>query len=522
MTVSTLLKKAYEITPNKVFIKENKNFITYSEMYAYVKKISKYLNELEIKKGSRVAIYSNKHINQVTAVLSILSTDYIMVPISNLLKLEQVEYILNDCDIKCIITDDAKIQVLEDINYFGKIISMDKSENTISFPEIIEKYGDSESKFNISSNNNAAIIYSSGSTGFPKGIVASHKNLFDGARTISSYLELDKNDIISGILSFNFDYGLNQIYCTLYKTATLALHNYLLPNNFYTHLINDKVTILPLMPVFLSRIFDEKMIKKLNKGSLSNVRLICSSGGKVTSVMIKNIKNNFINSSFYSMYGLTEAFRSSFLSPEQIDARPTSIGKAIPDVELYVIDEEGNECNPNEIGELIHRGGCVGKGYWNRPEDTKERFKSIRILEKVIDLEGQLVDEIVVCSGDYVYKDEEGYIYFISRKDEMIKSSGYRISPYEIENSVYTHVEDIKECAIFSIEDEDIGQKIVMAYTSDLILENSDIQLELKKYLPNYMIPTVIYKLDKMPVTSANQGKINKKVIKQTFLNSLG
>ena len=232
----------------------------------------------------------------------------------------------------------------------------------------------------ISSNSNAAIIYSSGSTGLPKGIVSSHKNLSDGARIVSSYLKLNNSDIISGALSFNFDYGLNQIYCTLFKNATLALHNYFFPGDFFKHLLDDKITVLPLMPVFLTRIFDKKMNESVNNTLPNNVRLICSSGGKITSEMLENINIFFPDSLFYSMYGLTEAFRSTYLEPLQIKVRPTSIGRPIPDVELYVINDSGYECKPYEVGELIHRGGCVGKGYWNRVEETKKRFKSISIL----------------------------------------------------------------------------------------------------------------------------------------------
>ncbi len=190
------------------------------------------------------------------------------------------------------------------------------------------------------------------------------------------------------------------------------------------------------MPVNISQMFDEDLHRIPSAELFANVKTITSSGGNVTAKMIKDCKNTFQNADFYSMHGLTEAFRSTYLDPSQVQIRPDSIGKAIPDVELYVINEEGKECGVREVGELIHRGGYIYRGFWNAPEQNAERFKSVQILKDVINLEGQLTDELVVATGDYVYKDEEGYFYFVSRQDDMIKTRGFRVSPYEIESVV--------------------------------------------------------------------------------------
>jgi acyl-coenzyme A synthetase/AMP-(fatty) acid ligase len=215
---------------------------------------------------------------------------------------------------------------------------------------------------------------------------------------------------------------------------------------------------------------------------------------------------------------LTEAFRSTYLEPSQLKIRPESIGKAIPDVEIYIVNEDGEECKPREIGELIHRGGYIYKGYWNAKEDTDKFYKSIKVLEKVVDLEGDLTDEIVVCSGDYVYKDEEGYIYFVSRKDDMIKSCGFRISPYEIERVALENIATIKECAVFSIENEKIEEEIVLVYSSLKEIGKNEILFELKKHLPSHMIPSTIVYKQKLPLTSPSSGKIDKEVLKKEVL----
>jgi len=348
--------------------------------------------------------------------------------------------------------------------------------------------------------------------------VIDHRAFIDGARIDSKYLDIRKDDIISGILSFNLDYGLNQIFVTLYKKATLSIHKFVLPSDFFSHLINDKITVLPLMPIHITQMFDEDPHRIPQPEHFRNLRIITSSGGNITPLMIKNITAHFPDAKFYSMHGLTEAFRSAYLDPRQIHIRPNSIGKAIPDVELYIINEAGEACKPREIGELIHRGACIYKGYWNAREETAQRFKSIAILDKVIEPEGQLNDEIVIASGDYVYADEEGYIYFVSRKDDMIKTQGYRVSPHEIESVVYDNIPEITECAVFSIPNAEIEEEIVMVYGAKSELARNEILFELKKHLPNYMLPGEIVYKKSMPLKSLHEKQVDKKMLRKEFL----
>lgn len=516
--IRTLIEKANKKSPSKVAIIDGDKKYTYEELFTKINQVAHYLSELELKKGSRIGIYSHKNASQVIAILSILSTDYIFVPISRLLKPEQVEYIIKDCGIECIITDKTKLKSIDEVNFEGTIITYEQTERELVSFEEIYKCCTKKYECNIGGHTNAAITYSFGSSGYPKGIVITHRSLIDSARVAVDYLDIQKDDVISGVLPFILDYGINQIASTFYKRATLAIHRMLLPADFFSHVLNDGVTIIPLMPFHITQMFDDQSARIPNPKLLANVRKITASGEKVTNKMISDITNTFTSAQFYSMHGLTEAFRCTYLEPEQLKIRPQSIGKAIPDVEIYVINEAGIECKPREIGQLVHRGGYIYKGYWNSKEETEKVFKSVRILEKVVDLEGDLLDEVVVCNGDYVYKDEEGYLYYVSRKDDMIKSHGFRISPYEIETVVNNNLPLVKECAVFSVEDEKVEEAIVLAYSSNKEIPKNEILFELKKHLPNHMIPSTIMYKENLPKTSPSQGKIDKELLKKEVL----
>ncbi len=513
--IRNLLEHAGSSHSEKVALIHEQRTICFGELLKRVNQIAHYLSELDYPPGSRIGIYSDKSIEQVIAILALLSTEYIFVPITSVLKPEQVDYIVQDAGIRCIITDVNRLERIRQTNFEGKVITYASAEKEIPSFEEIYKYYNEDFEVRIKSFHNAVITYSFAASGLPKGIVITHRNLIDGARVVDQYLGLREEDIFSGVLSFNLDYGLNQIFCMLYKRATLAIHKMLLPSDFFNHLIRDAVTVLPVMPIHITQMFDEEPHRLPTPGQLAGVRVITSSGGKLTSKMLEMVERYFPQADFYSMHGLTEAFRSAYLDPAQIRIRPTSIGKAIPDVEVFIINEQGEACAPREVGELIHRGACIYKGYWNSPEDTAMRFKSIRILEKVIDLEGELTDEIVVASGDYVYRDEEDYIYFHSRRDDMIKTSGYRVSPSEIERVVYDNIEAVQSCAVFGVENEMIEEEIALVYSAAAEIPRNELLFELKKHLPSHMVPTIILYKKSIPL---HYGKINKAALREELM----
>ena len=517
-SVRNLVEIGNKLSPEKIAVVDKNESLTYAEIFHKVNQVAQYLNTLGLKKGSRIGIYSNKSSQKVVAILAVMSTNYVFVPITKLLKAEQLEYITKDCDIKCMITDEKKLTTVKESGFEGHLISIDKADDDIvTFSEIYKCYT-GEHECEIKGHATAAITYSFASSGFPKGVVISQKNFIDGARVVSKYLKLQEDDVFSGLLSFSFDYGLNQIFSALYKRATFVVHNFITPNEFFTHLIKNKITVLALMPIHITNMFDEDEHRLPSPEQLKSIRIITSSGGNVTDKMMKNIEKFYTQASFFSMIGHIEAFRSAYLEPSQIKIRPNSIGKAIPDVELYVINQEGYECKPREVGELIHRGAGIYKGFWGSKVDTDNSFKSIQILKNVLDLENGLVDEIVVATGDFVYKDEEGYLYFVSRQDDMIKTSGYRISPVEIENVVNDNFSSVTECAVFGVDNEAIEEEIALVYSGKGEIPKNELIFELKKHLPSYMIPTIIIYKQNMPMQQNDRAMIDKKALKDEVI----
>jgi len=516
-SIRTLLESAVMESADQTALVENEKSLSYAELYKKVNQVANYFSQIDLPNGARIGIYSNKSTEQIIAILALLSTKYVIVPITRFLKPEQVEYIVKDCDIQCIITDKSKIDAVERMDFEGRVVTFEPiRDELVSFVDIYKCFN-SIYDSDINSQDNAIVTYSFGSDGSQKGIIISHRNLVDSARIVSSYLGLESSDVISGVLTFNLDYGLNQIFCSIYAKATLAVHKFILPSDFFTHLIRDKVTVLAIMPVHISKMFDEDIHKLPIASQLDSVRIITSSGGNITQRMVTQLDGYFDRAQFYSMHGLTEAFRSTYLDPAQIHHRPTSIGKPIPEVEIYIVDERGKECAEGEVGELIHRGACIYKGYWNSSEETEKRFKSISILEKVIDLDSSQLNEIVVSSGDLVYRDSEGYIYLVDRVDDMIKTDGYRVSPKEIEEIVYRNFPQIEQCVVFGVEDAQIEERIVLLYTAEQKIPQNELLFELKKHLAVYMVPSIIEHRDTLLTKATHHGEIDRKLIQSTF-----
>ena len=351
----------------------------------------------------------------------------------------------------------------------------------------------------------AAILYTSGSTGRPKGVVLSHRNLVVGAESVSSYLENTADDVILAALPLSFDAGLSQITTAFAVGAHVVLVNYLLPGDVPKLCARHGVTGLTCVPPLWLQLTSVEWSAE----ATARMRYLANTGGRMPRHTLDRLREIFPSAQPYLMYGLTEAFRSTYLDPAQVERRPDSIGKAIPNAEILVVRSDGTLAQPGEEGELVHRGPLVALGYWNDPERTVQRFRP---------LPGARPEwrqpELAVWSGDTVIADAEGFLYFVGRDDEMIKTSGYRVSPTEVEEAAYA-TGLVGDVVALGLEDAALGQRIVLVATSagPGPLDAGVLLSELRRTLPRFMVPGEVREMDVLP--RSPNGKFDRVLLRK-------
>jgi amino acid adenylation domain-containing protein len=511
-TIPAQFEQTLSAAPDKDAIFSRSESLTFRQLHAEAAAAAQALASLGVLPGDRVGICMQKTLDQVVAILGVLWANAILVPIHPVHRADQIGHVVDNCDMKLLITDAARIEELRDAAHGRILIGRGPAEQEIaSLEELRWEYQGSEPFFRGQEDDTAAIIYSSGSTGRPKGIVISHRNLADGARIVASYLGTKPTDRIAGVLTLNFDHGLNQLWQTLYVGASLYLHDLIFPRDLFRMLAAQRITALPVMPVIISRMFDPRLPGPEEDLDFLALRYLSTTGGTVTARMLDQLQRTFPGADIVLMYGLTEAFRSSWLPPDQLAARPTSIGKAIPEVELYVLDEEGRESPAGVPGQLVHRGGCIAKGYWNAPERTAERFRQI----------DRFPNETVVFSGDLVRRDEEGYLYFLGRMDSMIKTHGFRVSPTEIEECA-RRFERLVDAVAFGIDNPEIGQDIAVVYTTPdcAPLASDALTDHFRVGMPHHMVPRWFVHLEAFPATGSG-GKVDRVLARRLSMEKI-
>lgn len=489
--------------PNNEALRSRGHSTTYTELQRRSHSLAAALRSQGVDRGDRVAVYLQNRAEVVETALACSRLGAIYVPANPLLKARQLEHLLNDagaCTLIASQTTAAQIEAsLPRCPNITRLVWCDSAQprqpvspemTVLRYDELVT--GDSHVQGPAIEDDPAALLYTSGSTGRAKGVVVTHRNLIAGAETVSAYLKNTAADRILVALPLSFDYGLSQVTTAFKVGACAVLTNFSMPAALLQDMAAERVTALAGVPTMWMHLASAEWPAAVVK----SLRYITNSGGALPVSVIRNLQSRLPNTLIYCMYGLTEAFRSTYLDPTRLEQHLGSIGKAIPGQEVLVLDAEGRECEPGEIGELVHRGSLVTLGYWNDAQLTQQRFKPLpKRLQQLTR------DEIAVWSGDLVKRDAEGFLYFIGRRDHLIKSSGYRISPVEIEE-VIAELPTVIESAALGIPDEALGQRIVVAAVvgpqapADI---GERIRQHCRMQLPAYMVPAEVHLLSSLP-----------------------
>lgn len=446
----------------------------FADLDSGVGRLAAWLREQAGGPGERVASWTAKTRLACLMPLAAARAGLIHVPVNPLLKGPQVAHILADSGAKLLITNAARADMLGDAR---------PARCAVQDAKIAEAAIDSGSEglppSNAAPDDLAAILYTSGSTGRPKGVMLSHANLWLGAESVASYLKLMPDDRVLGVLPLSFDYGQNQLLSTWYAGAAVAPLDYLTPRDVVKAVARHRITTLAGVPPLWVQLVESDWPAE----AAVLLKRLTNSGGALTPSLIDAMRSAFPNADIYPMYGLTEAFRSTWLEPKYVADHPTSMGRAIPHAEILVCRPDGTITADEEAGELVHCGPLVAKGYWNDAERTAERFKPA---PRASEYGG-----MAVWSGDTVRRDANHLLYFVGRADAMIKTAGNRVSPTEVEEAAIASGL-IYEAVAFGVPDVRLGAAIILIVRGKGEERAEELTAYLRQNLPNFMQPQTI------------------------------
>jgi|SoiMethySBSTD1v2_1073268.scaffolds.fasta_scaffold00816_27 amino acid adenylation domain-containing protein len=472
---------------SKVAIVDGRRRVIYADVLRRAESLSVSLQERGVRRGDRVVIFLPRSVEAVVALFGTWFAGAVAVIANERLRSQQVHHVVEHSQASCVVTDDRQLLAVP-LFPCEQVINIDREAPRPGRPHAF-----------LTGADLAMLVYTSGSTGLPKGIMLSHDNLLAGTRIVAGYLHLIEHDVILSVLPFSFDYGLNQLLTAFFVGATLVIQRSMFPPDISQTLLRERITGMAGVPTFWVQLTGRH--SPFLKLVYPDLRYITNSGGRFPESVVRAIRTAHPRLQIFPMYGLTEAFRSTYLPPDQVDERPSSMGKAIPEVDILVINEQGTECAANEIGELVHCGGTVSMGYWRDPENTARMFRPHPLRAH------QNGDaERVVFSGDLVKKDADGYLYYVGRKDKQIKSRGVRVSPEEIERCIHTS-SVVSQVVSFAVTREDGDTDIVAAVVPADVSGFREEMLEefCRNAMPEYMQPRTFWTMREFPLTSSGK-----------------
>ena len=481
-----MLLSTAEAYGDRIAVAERRESVDYDRLAARSLAFAAALADAGIRPGERVAVLLRRGADAAAAFFGILAAGAVVVTVNETLRPRQIEHILGHSGAGALLSSaDLLDRLPREVG--AQTLRLDVSD--------IPAEGDATPVGRIGPDV-GQIIYTSGSTGLPKGVTISHANLWAGMRAVSTYLGIEPTDRIASLLPFSFDYGLNQLLCCAGTGATLVVEHSPVPQQIVRALREHEVTVLPAVPPLWLQLLGTESFRT---EPLPALRLLTNTGGRVPPDAVSKLRAAQPQAALVLMYGLTEAFRSSYLRPDRTDLKPGSIGQAIPGAELLVLRDDLTPCEPGEHGQLVHRGPTVALGYWDDPEATARVFRPNPLRPP-----GTPDAERVVFSGDRVYRDDDGDLFFVGRADQLIKTLGYRVSPDEVADVLYASGEVIE--AVVTSEPDGVRGALIVAYV--VLGEDGDVD-RLRQFagqeLPRYAQPGRIEAIAALPRTTSGK-----------------
>jgi long-chain acyl-CoA synthetase len=507
--------------PEKTALVCGEERLSYAEVDRASDAMARTLMAMGVARHDRVAVFMDNTAEAVVSVYGILKAGAAFVMLNGTMKARKLSYILKDSGARAVVSHTSKsAQLKEALQGLGspvKTVWAGKASGAAEslFPGALgwEKAVGASGPGNGAlplprclDADLATLIYTSGSTGEPKGVVSTHANVVCAAQSIVSYLENRADDTVICVLPLSFDYGLYQVIMAFMYGGTVVLErSFSYPVRILETVQREKVTGFPIVPTIVAFMLGQRNLEKYD---FSSLRYMTNTGAALPVEHIQQLRRRLPHVRIYSMFGLTECKRVCYLPPEEIDRRPSSVGVPMSCCEVFVVDENGDEVPPGTEGELVVRGGNVMRGYWNAPELTARVYRP-----------GKIPGETWLYSGDVFRRDEEGFLYFVGRKDDLIKTRGERVGPKEVEYAL-VEIEGIAEAAVIGVPDEVMGQaiKAFLVRREGAAVTEKDVLRQCTVRLEPFMVPKYVEFVEELPKTP--NGKIDKKALKAAYLSA--
>ncbi len=500
--------------PDKVALVSRGERLTYTDIDERSNQLASALAASGIGRGQRVVVFLDNSVDAVVAFWGVLKANAVVSMVSSQVKADKLAQMIEDCAASALLTDARLARVARDAAPRCPSLAVVVVRRLADAPDLAalpaavdwEAVTAAQPPSCCPPRQNldidlASIIYTSGSTGQPKGIMLTHRNMITAATSITTYLDNTEDDVILGALPLSFDYGLYQAIMAARMGARLVLErSFAYPADVLKTIVDEKVTGLPGVPTLFATMAEMKALEQFD---LSGIKYVTNTAAALTMRHIEFLRRTFPQARIYSMYGLTECKRCTYLPPEDLDRKPLSVGIAIPNTELWLVDEEGNRLGPNQVGQLVIRGATVMKGYWGKPEATAKRLRP-----------GPLPGEYVLYTGDYARLDEDGYLYFVGRMDEVIKSRGEKVAPEEVERALLA-IPGVREAAVVGVPDDLLGHavKAFVVPEAGATLDERTIKVECQRRLEPHMVPKYVAFVPDFPRTTT--GKPDRRALGQ-------